>query len=84
MTLSEGLPLSAEQEQNAVATTDRFLVRSRLRYVVVARAYTSPALLAFAVRTLGLTKIAEDSERDLYVPRQAHDEEPAGPAVEQK
>jgi hypothetical protein len=72
MTLSEGLSLSAEQEQNATATSDHFLVQSRLGYVVVSRAYTSPALLEFATRTLGLRKIAEDGERDLYMPREAH------------
>jgi hypothetical protein len=68
MTLSEGQPLLPEQQQRAEATADRFLTRARLGYVVVERTRTSPQLLAFATRTLGLRKIAEDRGRELYVP----------------
>jgi hypothetical protein len=70
MTLSEGRALALEQDQRAAATVDRFLARSRIGYVVVDRARTSPQLFDYAVRTLGLRKIAQDRGRELYVPRE--------------
>jgi hypothetical protein len=69
MTLSEGRSLSHEQEQRADATIDRFLTRARVAYVVVDRVNTSPELLSFATRTLGLSKIAASDGRDLYMAR---------------
>jgi hypothetical protein len=71
ITLSEGRALSFEQQRRAEATADRFLTNSRVKYVLVDQAQTSPELLAFASRTLGLTKFADDGERVLYVVRPA-------------
>lgn len=79
MILSEGRPLTPEIERQAEERADAFLVRARLGYVVVEREHTSPELLAFATRVLGLKKIAEDSRRDLYVPRQPNVEDPIPP-----
>lgn len=72
MTLSEGRPLSREQQQRADATIDRFLTRSRIKYVIVDRRFTSPDLLAFATRTLGLARIEESGGRTLYLARPPH------------
>jgi hypothetical protein len=69
MTLSEGRSLTVEQIRRADATTERFLTRARVKWVVVDRDRTSPELLAFATRTLGLTKVQEDNGRTLYVAR---------------
>lgn len=69
MTLSEGRSLTLDQLQRADATTERFLTRSRVRFVVVDRARTSPELLAFATRTLGLTPLEESDGRALYLAR---------------
>jgi hypothetical protein len=72
MTLSEGKPLSFEQQQRAEADTNRFIARTRVKYVVVDMARTSPALLDFACRTLGLMKIEESGGRTLYLARPPH------------
>jgi hypothetical protein len=72
MTLSEGKPLSRGQQQRAEATIDRFITRTRVKYVVVDLARTPPALLAFACRTLGLMKIEESGGRALYLARPPH------------
>jgi hypothetical protein len=72
MTLSEGKPLSLAQEQRAEATIDRFITRTRVKYVVVDLTRTSPALLEFAIRTLGLIKIEESDGRALYLARPPH------------
>jgi hypothetical protein len=72
MTLSEGKPLSLGQAQRAEATIDRFITRTRVKYVVVDLARTSPELLAFASRTLGLIKIEENGGRALYLARPPH------------
>jgi hypothetical protein len=72
MTLSEGKPLSRDQQQRAEATTDRFITRTRVKYVVVDLARTPPALLDFACRTLGLMKIEESGGRALYLARPPH------------
>jgi Predicted membrane protein (DUF2079) len=72
MTLSEGKPLSREQQQRAEATTGRFITRTRVKYVVVDLARTPPALLDFACRTLGLMKIEESDGRALYLARPPH------------
>jgi hypothetical protein len=72
MTLSEGKPLSLGQQQRAEATIDRFITRTRVKYVVVDLERTSPALLDFASRTLGLIKIEENGGRALYLARPPH------------
>jgi hypothetical protein len=72
MTLSEGKPLSLGQQQRAEATIDRFITRTRVKYVVVDLARTPPALLDFACRTLGLMKIEESGGRALYLARPPH------------
>ena len=72
MTLSEGKPLSLGQEQRAEATIDRFITRTRVKYVVVDLERTPPALLDFACRTLGLMKIEESGGRALYLARPPH------------
>ena len=72
MTLSEGKPLSLGQQQRAEATIDRFITRTRVKYVVVDLERTSPALLDFASRTLGLMKIEENGGRALYLARPPH------------
>jgi hypothetical protein len=70
MTLSEGEPIATDVEEAALAGSDNFLFRSHVKYIVVDREHTSPALLAFTQRALGLKKIAEEGPRDLYVPRE--------------
>jgi hypothetical protein len=72
MTLSEGKPLTLGQEQRADATIDRFITRTRVKYVVVDLARTPPALLDFACRALGLIKIEESGGRALYLARPPH------------
>ena len=72
MTLSEGKPLTLAQQQRAEATIDRFITRTRVKYVVVDLTRTSPALLEFAIRTLGLIKIEESNGRALYLARPPH------------
>jgi hypothetical protein len=72
MTLSEGKPLSFDQQQRAEATIDRFITRTRVKYVVVDLARTSPELLDFATRSLGLMKIEESGGRVLYLARPPH------------
>jgi hypothetical protein len=64
--------LSREQQQRAEATIDRFITRTRVKYVVVDLARTPPALLDFACRTLGLMKIEESDGRALYLARPPH------------
>ena len=72
MTLSEGKPLSLASSSAPKATIDRFITRTRVKYVVVDLARTSPALLEFAIRTLGLIKIEESGGRALYLARPPH------------
>ncbi len=69
ITLSEHRGLTPEERADALTSSDRFLSRARLGYVVVDVERTSPELLAFATELLGLTKIASDGPRELYVPR---------------
>ena len=69
MTLSEGKPLTFGQAQRAEADTNRFITRTRVKYVVVDLERTSPALLDFASRTLGLMKIDESGGRALSLAR---------------
>jgi Predicted membrane protein (DUF2079) len=72
ITLSEGRSLSLVQTQRAEATIERFLTRSRVKYVVVDNALTSPELLAFATRMFGLSKLEESDGRTLYLARPPH------------
>jgi hypothetical protein len=69
MVLSEGKPLTAEQEQLARLRTSEFLRRTRVGYVVVDRVSTPHALEAFAVDALGLTLLTTEGPLALYVPR---------------
>lgn len=70
MSLSEGQPPDPEVEARALADSDNFLFNSNVKYIVVDRERTPPALLAFTDRAFGLKKIGEDGPRDLYVPRE--------------
>jgi hypothetical protein len=70
MTLSEGKPLSAEDEGRARAGVDRFLGRSHLGYVVIDHAQAPPELADFAIDLMGLRPIAREYPRVLYVPRE--------------
>jgi hypothetical protein len=69
MTASEERPLLPEQERRADATSDRFLTRARLGYVVINSQRTPPELRALAMRLFGLRQIAQDGPYELYVPR---------------
>ena len=69
MVLSEGQPLTAEQEQSARARAGEFIRRTRVGYVVVDRISTPRALEAFAVDLLGLTLLTTEGPLALYVPR---------------
>ena len=60
--------LSEAQRRRAFASRDRFLVNSKLAYVVTEDARTSPALRAFAVELLRLEFIASADGYTMYVP----------------
>ena len=68
VTLSEGRPLSAEQEQAAREGAAGFLQRTRLGYVMIDETRASPDLIAFAVDLLDLTLVAREGPLALYVP----------------
>jgi hypothetical protein len=67
--LSEGQPLTAEQDAAAHDRADEFLRRSRLGYVVIDDTRASPALSAFATDLLGLRLVSREGPMALYVPR---------------
>ncbi len=69
LTLSEGAPLTPEQERLAREHVDRFLQRARLGYVVVDHQRASPRLVTFAIDLLGLTPVAREGSLELFVPR---------------
>lgn len=66
MTLSAGGIADPLPPAELALRAQRFLRRSRVGYVVVDLARTPPALRRFAVETLRLEKIGEDSGRELY------------------
>jgi hypothetical protein len=68
MTLSEGAPLTAEQETAARDRAEEFLRRSRLGYVVIDEARATPALIDFSIDVLGLTLLTREGPLALYVP----------------
>lgn len=67
-TLSEGHPLSAEQEIAARARAEDFVRRSRLGYVVIDETRASPDLVAFAIDLLDLTFVSREGPLALWVP----------------
>jgi hypothetical protein len=69
MILSEHKPLDADVRARAEAGADDFLRRAKLGYVVVDHTRASPELVGFAGELLGLTRIAADGPRALYIPR---------------
>lgn len=66
--LSEGRDLPEERISSLQLIAPSFVRGARLGYVVVDRTRASQSLVAFAVRTLRLEKIATSGERDLYRP----------------
>ena len=66
--LSEGRELSDDRRVALKSVAASFVHAARLGYVVVDRSRASPALIAFAIETLGLEKIATSGDRDLYRP----------------
>lgn len=70
MTLSQPSSpgLTDVQRRRAYASRDRFLVTSRLAWVVIEDRATSPELRAFAEDLLRLEKIASEDGYTLYVP----------------
>jgi hypothetical protein len=69
--LSEGLPVTAEQDTAARERATQFLRRTRLGYVVIDETRASPALVAYAVDLLQLTPLTREGSLTLYVPRLA-------------
>jgi len=67
MALSEGLPQTPRQLDEARRTAGRFLRRARVGYVVMDRSQMKPELRAFAVEALGLTKIADADGFELWI-----------------
>jgi hypothetical protein len=67
--LSEGRPLTPEQDAAARERADEFLRRSRLGYVVIDETRASPELMAFATDLLGLSLVTREGPMSLYVPR---------------
>jgi hypothetical protein len=67
--LSEGRPLTPEQDAAARERADEFLRRSRLGYVVIDETRASPELMAFATDLLGLSLVSREGPMSLYVPR---------------
>ncbi len=61
-------PISAEWRSAALASRERFLARSCVRYVVVDRRRASPELERFAVDVLGLVSVHRDDDYELLVP----------------
>lgn len=68
MTLSEGGTLTPAEAQRARDARDAFLARSCTRFVLVDRHRASAALHDFAVSSLRLTPVREDSDYALYTP----------------
>ena len=64
----EGAALTDGQRRRALASRDRFMLNSKLAYVVTDDVNTSPALRAFAVELLRLERIASEDGYTLYVP----------------
>jgi hypothetical protein len=69
ITLSQGHPLTPEQEYRAWRNRGRFLHRSHLGYVVFEHDRTPPALRRFAIQALELEFVAEDEGYELWRPR---------------
>lgn len=69
MAYSEHRAPRASVVQAAQRTADDFLARSQVGYVVIDTARTSPALRAFAIGTLHLTKLSEGDGYELFVPQ---------------
>jgi hypothetical protein len=69
MLLSEGRPLTPEQDRAARERAGEFVQRTRLGYVVVNEKAASPALAEYAVDLLGLTLLTREGSLALYVPR---------------
>jgi hypothetical protein len=70
MTLSQPStpPLTDVQRRRAYASRDRFLLASRLAWVVTDDAATSPELRAFAEDLLRLERVASEEGYTLYIP----------------
>jgi hypothetical protein len=79
MTLSEGTPLSPEQDARARAGLDTFLRRTRVGYVVIDHDQAPPALVAFARDLLGLRPLTSEGARVLYAPREVEWSDAATP-----
>jgi hypothetical protein len=67
--LSEGRPLTPQEEYLAWRHRGRFLRSSRVAYVVMDSARTSPELRRFAIDLLELEPIMEADGRELFRPR---------------
>ena len=63
-----GTPLSEPQRRLAFASRDRFMLASKLGYVVIDDAATPPDLRAFAIDLLRLEQIGSADGYTLYVP----------------
>jgi hypothetical protein len=60
--------LTEAQRRRAFASRDRFMVNSKLAYVVTEDARTSPALRAFAIELFRLEQVASADGYTLYLP----------------
>ncbi len=68
MTLSEGKPLSPEQDRRARTGAAAFLAAGRIGYVVMDTGRTTPELRAFAIDILGLRRVTAADGFELYEP----------------
>jgi hypothetical protein len=67
--LSEGRPLTREEEYLAWRHRGRFLRRSRLAYVVMDTSRTTPELRRFAIDLFDLQPLMSADGRELFTPR---------------
>lgn len=78
-TMSEGLPITADDRARAFEERARVLPRLRVGYVVADKLATPPHLLAFAAEYFDLVRLSEDDRYSLYRAR-SYAPEPVPPS----